>query len=166
MKTPPSQILSRLFLGAAPESVDDLNTLWDMGVTDIIDCRIEKPNDVELMATWARPRNVRLLSDGVSDWTPDAAIGKQPLGNLFFFRALNFWQPIVTPPVITYVHCSLGMNRSVTLVYFFLRVLGLSESDAIELINEHRIETLPWFDIMDSPWRGDAEAALKALGYA
>lgn len=161
-----SRILDRLYLGSAPETVANLQTLAGLGISDIIDCRAEK-DEADLIG--AGPYTFNYHQDGVPDWTLEAAIGKQPLPFEFFQQGDTWVEDHAWPfktNVTLYVHCSLGMNRSVTLTYFFLRVLGLSATDAIELINKHRIETLPWFDMMDSPWRGDAENALRTLGYS
>lgn len=159
-----SRVLSRLYLGSAPETVDDLKTLWDMGVGEIVNCRIEQ-DDAPLLAQISPDQfTFNYLWDGVPDWTPAAAEGKQPLPLKFFQLARAFVLPHFFSTDATFIHCTMGANRSVTLTYFLLRVLGIGETQAIVLLNDARALTL-WWDFFDAPWRTDAENALKALGY-
>jgi hypothetical protein len=58
---------------------------------------------------------------------------------------------------IIYFHCAAGFNRGPSLCYAFMRVLGYSALDAEGQIRSRRQVGLRY--------KGDAETALKALGW-
>ncbi|MGC2494111.1 hypothetical protein, partial [Candidatus Binatus sp.] len=102
---------------------------------------------------------------GIPDWRPEAAIGLEPIPDSFFERGLDFWLPYQKKPSeIVYVHCTQGINRSVTLTYAILIAQGMSRVDAIVALNTHREQT-GLNDFLDHPWRENAEHALHSLGY-
>jgi protein-tyrosine phosphatase len=102
---------------------------------------------------------------GIPDWTPEAAIGLEPIPDLFFKNALEFWMPYQRQQnEVALVHCSQGINRSATLAYAMMIAQGMSRVDSMVALNSHRAVT-GLSDFLDHPWRENAEHALYRLGY-
>lgn len=72
-------------------------------------------------------------------------------------------EPLLTTAAIP-VHCTQEINRSVTLVYAFLLVQGLSRLEATTQLNDHRTIT-ELSDFIDFPSRTNAKHPLVRLGY-
>jgi hypothetical protein len=170
-----SQITPQIWLGPAidnPQNVTDVTLvnamMEEVKPTRLIDCRAEFDDKRLLIAAGVLkdPDVARFyLFDGIPDWTPEAAIGLKPIPDCFFKRGLDFWtQYQKQPGEVLYVHCSQGINRSVTLVYAILIAQGMSRVEAMVRLNAHRAVT-GLNDFLDHPWRENAEHALHRLGY-
>src|SRR5271156_3373067 len=165
-----NQITPQIWVGSEinnPLDPADLTVFRAMAAeanpTRIIDCRLEYDDQQLLVsAGWFMANNY--LWNGIKDWDPVAGVGFQPIPDSFFSNGLNFWNQFRTDPKeIIYVHCTQGINRSVTLVYAFLLVQGMSRIEAIVQLNTHRLKT-GLSDFIDFPWRTNAEHALVRLG--
>ena len=161
-----NQITDQIWLGSAIESAADVEDLMsNVKPTRIIDCRAEL-DDATVLGPAGLPTGLPFyLWDGIPDWRPEAAIGLEPIPDSFFQKGLDFWMPCQNKPnEVLYVHCSQGINRSVTLTYAILIAQGMSRVDAMVLLNKLRPVT-GLNDFLDHPWRENAEHALHALGY-
>jgi hypothetical protein len=158
--------VAQLWVGSAIADKTDIDDLRrDVKPTRIINCRIEF-DDAPLLRLAGLPADLTFyLWDGVKDWTPIAGIGLQPLPDSFFRKGLDYWNQCSNPNEVVFVHCTQGINRSVTLTYAILLAQGLSRIEAMVQLNLHRPQT-GLSDIIDHPWRENAEHALHRLGYA
>jgi hypothetical protein len=171
-----SKITSQIWVGPAinnPADAGDLTVVRTMMAavkpTRVIDCR-EEFDDKQLLTAAGVLEDPDVagfyLFDGIPDWTPGAGFGLHPIPDSFFQKAHDFWMPRSSnPEKIVYVHCTQGINRSVTLTYAILVAQGMSRVQAIVTLNEHRPVT-GLSDFIDHPWRENAEHALFRLGYA
>ena len=91
---PPSEITSQIWVGPAIESDADVKALMSkVNPTRIINCRIEF-DDATLLGPAGLPTGPPFyLWDGIPDWTPEAAIGLEPIPDSFFKKGLDFWLP-------------------------------------------------------------------------
>ena len=170
-----SKITSQVWLGPAinnSENVRDLTLVCAMIAavkpTRVINCRAEF-DDRQLLIAAGTLNDPDVggfyLFDGIPDWTPGAGIGLHPIPDSFFQKGLDFWMPKSSDPnEVVYVHCTQGINRSVTLTYAILIAQGMSRVQAIVTLNEHR-QVTGLSDFIDHPWRENAEHALHRLGY-
>ena len=171
-----SKITPQIWVGPAinnPLNPADLTEVRAMMATvrptRLIDCRQEF-DDKQLLIDAELLQNPDVagfyLFDGIPDWTPGAGLGFHPIPDSFFQKGLDFWMPRSTDAnEILYVHCTEGINRSVTLTYAILLAQGMSRVHAILTLNQHRHVT-GLSDFIDHPWRENAEHALFRLGYA
>jgi hypothetical protein len=162
-----SQITPQIWLGSAIRDPADVAVLMDrVRPTRIIDCRAEFDDRSLLGQAGLLDNNPNFyLFDGIPDWRPEAAIGLEPIPDSFFKQGLDFWMPHQQQQgEVLYVHCSQGINRSVTLTYAILIAQGLSRVEAMVALNAHRAVT-GLNDFLDHPWRENAEHALHRLGY-
>jgi protein tyrosine phosphatase (PTP) superfamily phosphohydrolase (DUF442 family) len=154
-------ITDNMAVGTTPEGAYDVSRLSRAGITHVINCRAES-DDIPLLQ-----ETFQYLWNGTSDWTPRAALGLEPKPVEWFQNSLAFWVnkfASFEPSKKLFVHCSVGVNRSTTTAWMFLRALQLMANDCDILIDRHRpIATIGTF--FDHPWRKDAETALKELGY-
>lgn len=170
-----SQITPKIWVGPAINNPDDDSDLTlvnemieEVHPTRIIDCRGEY-DDKQLLITARVIQDPDVAGfykyDPIPDWRPEAAIGLEPIPDSFFQIGLDFWKQYWNVPTeVLYVHCTQGINRSVTLTYAILIAQGMSRVDAMVLLNEHRTVT-GLNDFLDHPWRENAEHALHSLGY-
>jgi hypothetical protein len=162
-----SRITSQIWLGSAIKDSADVTELMNrVKPTRIIDCRAEFDDRGLLGQAGLLNNNPNFyLFDGIPDWRPEAAIGLEPIPDLFFKQGLDFWMPYQQGQgEVLYIHCSQGINRSVTLTYAILIVQGMSRVEAMVALNAHRAVT-GLNDFLDHPWRENAEHALHRLGY-
>jgi hypothetical protein len=142
-------ITDRVALGGQFETPLDAKDLRDAGITHILNCReVADPDYVRNAFAYSEPQPAR-PDDGQPRTTPWFAAGRQ------------FWEPVaLSSQSKLYVHCHAGLNRSASMVYFLLRIMGLAGVDAKSLIIRHR-----WIDIVGIRYAEEADAAVKALGY-
>jgi hypothetical protein len=161
-----SRITDQIWVGTAIiDAADVAELMTKVKPTRIIDCRAEF-DDRDLLVEAGLLKNPDFyLFDGIPDWRPEAAIGLEPIPDSFFESGLNFWLPHQKlPGEVLYVHCSQGINRSVTLTYAILIAQGMSRVEAMGTLNSHRPVT-GLNDFLDHPWRENAEHALHRLQY-
>jgi hypothetical protein len=162
-----NKITEEIWVGSAISNLTDVEQLMkDVKPTRIIDCRAQFDDRALLEQAVVLNDNPDLyLFDGIPDWRPEAAIGQEPIPDSFFEKALRFWMPLRTQSgEVPYVHCSRGINRSVTLAYAIMVAQGMSRVEAMVALNQHRAET-GLKDFLDHPWRENAEHVLHRLGY-
>jgi hypothetical protein len=162
-----SKITEQIWVGSAIENAADLTKLMsEVRPTRIIDCRAEFDDRNLLDQAGLLENNPNFyLFDGIPDWRPEAAIGLEPIPDAFFKKGLDFWMPYHQQAgEVLYVHCSQGINRSVTLAYAILIAQGKNRVEAMLMLNAHRAVT-GLNDFLDHPWRENAEHALHRLGY-
>lgn len=161
-----SKITKQIWVGTAITDATDLADLMNnVTPTRIIDCRAEF-DDRDLLSQAGLLKNPDFyLFDGIPDWRPETAIGLEPIPDSFFKQGLDFWLTYQKlPGEVLYVHCSQGINRSVTLTYAILIAQGMSRVEAMVTLNLHR-EVTGLNDFLDHPWRENAEHALHRLQY-
>ena len=141
-------VTARLATGAAISSQADVDALVAAGITHCIDCRIEF-DDTPLLAG----SGMAYLWNG----TADDGTHK---GTAWFASSLTFALPMFTlPHTKLYCHCAAGVNRGPSTAYACMQALGWSAADAEAAIRAARPQ-------VGLAYKGDADAAVAALGYA
>jgi protein-tyrosine phosphatase len=169
---------ARVWVGPEINSKDNVGPPWDTTVfqamkedvrpTRIINCRSEFKQEEDLLgpagAKWLNAAGDNYKYNGVKDWSPAAGVGLQPLPDSFFKNGIDFWKQYrdKTGEVVL-VHCTQGVNRSVTLAYAIMLAEGLNRGEAMLALNERRKVTVV-SDVIDHPWWENAEHALIRLG--
>lgn len=156
-----SFITDDLAVGTTPETFDDVALLQVAGITHIINCRDDVDDASLLIDT-----KIEYLWDGTKDWTPQAALGLEPKDLEWFKKAFNFWWTVRSNNLSykLYIHCTMGVNRSATLAWAFLRALRIKDFDCDSLIDTHRPIAI-FGTFADHPWRKDAAKALIEMGF-
>lgn len=120
-------ITERIALGGEFQAQQDVTDLRNAGITHVINCReVCDPKYVEdsLVVYWPSPR----LPDNGKLRTPE-----------FFKSAGDWWSSMMWDhSKKLYVHCHAGMNRSASMVYYILRLMGIKPKDARHLIVANR----------------------------
>jgi len=141
-------ITNRVATGGRIETVQDVQTLVDAGITHIIDCRAEF-DDAPLLVNFP---TIKYLWNGVND-------DGKPKPVDWFQRSIEFALPaLAAPGNKVYVHCAEGVNRGPSTTYAILRAQGLQFWAAELMIRFHRPIALMIY-------RHDADAAIVALKY-
>lgn len=142
-------VTTRVATGAALESPLDAQQLADAGVThvvDVTDAGADTPYFAQL-------QGVQLL------WNPTADDG-QPKPASWFQTSLQFALPALAQPhTKVYTHCSAGVNRGPSTCYAILLASGFTAGEAENAIRVAR-------PVVNIAYKGDADAAVPALGYA
>lgn len=117
-------ITERLALGGSFASPADADALKAAGITHVINCtELCDPEYVESAFSMCWP-NPRQPDDGA------------PRTARYFREGAQFWRSNQARKI--YVHCHAGMNRSASMIYLFLRLMGLKPADARHLIATNR----------------------------
>lgn len=141
-----SVINSRILTGAAPVDEGFVKALQEAGVTHIIDVT-DAEDDRSLL-----PTNFPYLYNP----TADDGTKKEPD---WFAKSLTFALPMFAQPhTKLYTHCSAGINRGPSTAYAVMRALGWDSATALSLLKAKRPQ-------VQARYSGDADAAIKALGY-
>lgn len=123
-------ITGRILLGSKPENAAHLDKIRAAGVTHIVDvCEV----DDSALWTPQRPAWLHgyLFNPTLDDQKP------KPVG--WFQTIARFVMPLIAAPGnVIYFHCESGMSRSAVAVYYTLRCLGLTETEAYLMIKAHR----------------------------
>lgn len=155
-------VTENIAVGTTPETQDDVKALVERGVTHILNCR-DDHDDARLLQT--SPWLMNYCWNGTKDWTPKAALGLEPKPAEWFQKSLDFWGDLSDGPEHRiFIHCSMGVNRSATTAWMFLRAMQLKGEDCDLIIDRHRPVAI-FGTFADHPWRKDAERALVQLGY-
>jgi dual specificity phosphatase 3 len=142
-----SQITERLFVGGQIND-SDWPALIAAGITHVIDAQAEREDRAP------RQGGVSIL------WVPQPDDGKHPKPVKWFGDAVSFaLLAFTTPKAKVLTHCAAGINRGPSLGYAVLRAQGWTASEAMYTLKLHR-------PVVNAAYRDDADAALKALGYA
>ena len=143
-----SQVTSRLFTGAAISGAADVTALINAGVTAVIDLRAEQ-DDTPFLA-----------GSGMAYlWNPAADDGQSKPAD-WFGRSLSFALPLLAQPrQKVNCHCAAGVNRGPSTAYMIMRALGWTAAEAEAVIRAARPQ-------VGLAYKGDADAAVTALGYA
>lgn len=139
---------TKVAIGGAIYSKDDIADLKRIGITHIINCRSEF-NDANL---FSKDTMIHYLWAG----TDDDSKTKDPF---WFKKILDFALPALTlPDTKIFAHCMAGINRGPSAGYAILRAQGFDKNDAMVLIKKVR-------PIAHVCYADDAEVALEAFGY-
>lgn len=137
-------ITEYIALGGEMTSEQDVAELKAAGIIRVINCReICDPlySEDALVTCWPKPRHA-------DDGTPRTA--------QWFREGVSFWR--ANPHGKLYVHCHAGLNRSASMVYAILRVMGLKPKDARELIVANRP-----MDIVGVRYADEADSVIACL---
>lgn len=140
-------ITARLATGGAIGSLADVQALVDAGVNVIVNCCEDDD------AQWLTPLDHwhYLHNPQPDDWKP------KPVS--WFKATLEFVLPFLAKPGFkAYIHCHDGIDRGPSNTAAVLMALGFSREAALAMIRLHRPIAL-------AKYAGDAEAAVKQLGY-
>jgi hypothetical protein len=111
-----SVVTSRLLIGAAINSADDVKALVAAGCTHIIDCR-DDFDDAPLLSSHPQ---IMYCWNG----TPDDG---QQKPDSWFMKSFQFGlQALSLPKTKICVHCSAGINRGPSTCYLLLRATGIA----------------------------------------
>lgn len=141
-----------LALGGGFESDADVKALQEAGVSHVINCtEICDPLYVEnnFVMCWPNPRQ------------PDDG---KPRTAQYFREGVAFWRFNQTRKI--YVHCHAGMNRSASMVYLFLRLMGIKPQDARHLLASNRTMDIAGdlgSSILGLRYADEAESVIKCL---
>lgn len=157
-------ITDNIAVGTYPEGSDDVAKLKRANITHVLNVR--EFDDIQLVKD-----SFEYLWNPTADWNPSVPFGGEPKPLEWFSESLGFWfSPVlVAPPVLPmlnrriFVHCSEGINRSATTAWMFLRALQLKPDDCSEIVDNRLVAIFG--TLFDRPWRNQAEAVLKLLGY-
>lgn len=144
-----SKITERLYCGGLIYSDDEIDWLIKNGVTHIINAAQTESNDDELVKLHPHLNYIHL---GVDD-------DGKPKPKEWFDKAVRYaLQAYQTPGATIYCHCAAGINRGPSLTYAILRALGLSRSEAFDMIKASRPQA-------QIAYKADADRALIELGW-
>lgn len=152
-------ITDNMAVGTWPQNLADVQQLREFGITHVLNVReIDDIPEVKSAFTY--------LWNPTADWTPEAAIGKEPKPVNWFRASIDFWNPDewFGWRKRLYCHCSAGVNRSATTAWMFLRAMHLKAADCSWILDHNR----PWAalgEVFDRTWRSDAQSALIEMGY-
>ena len=111
-----SVITSRLLVGAAINSADDVKAIVTAGCTHVIDCR-DNFDDASLLSS--NPQIIYCWNG-----TPDDG---QQKPDSWFMKSFQFGlQALSLPKTKIYVHCTQGINRGPSTCYLLLRATGIA----------------------------------------
>lgn len=113
----------------APLRTEHLRQWAAAGVTDIIDCRIERTDEAEVRAD--QP-HIRYHWVGVDDHG-----GEQP-DEWFAAGVGAALSALSEPDALVLVHCHMGVNRGPSMAFAILLALGWSPADALDAIRTCR----------------------------
>ena len=143
-----SMVTARLATGAAVSGPADVAALQAAGITAVIDLRAEF-DDGSLLAG----AGMAYLWNGTAD-------DGQPKPVSWFAASLAFALPLLAQPhQKAYLHCAAGINRGPSTAFACMRALGWSAADAEATIRAARPQ-------VGLAYKGDADVAVAALGYA
>jgi hypothetical protein len=141
-----TQLTSRLFTGAALHA-GDTSSLHGLGITHIIDCRIEGGKDLaDLGATF------HLLWNGTADDGAAKPASWFDKSLMFAMGALSHHRTKVL------AHCAAGINRGPSTAYTILRACGYEPVPADSLIRLARPQVRIRYE-------ADGETAVRSLGW-
>lgn len=117
-------ITARIALGGEINDAADVAELQAAGITHVINCTENAApysQTVLLSTCWPQPPQ------------PDDGM---PRGAAWFQQGGDFWRANEDKKI--YVHCHAGLNRSASMVYYLLRLMGLDDTDARIIIINNR----------------------------
>lgn len=128
-----SQLTKRLWVGGAlPEDPREAHAqarvLVDLGITDIVDCRIERDDRL----VWARHRGVRYRNPGIED------AGQTIPDEWFDDQVEDLQVSLLGDSTKALIHCSAGANRGPSLAFALLLADGWEAGAATALIHAAR----------------------------
>lgn len=152
-------VTDRLAIGTTPETLADVTTLQDWGVSHIINCRDDLDDAPLLKGT-----SITYLWNGTADFSASQLLSPTHKPVEWFQKGIEFALPMFAgPKAKLYVHCIAGANRSATLAWTILRALGLTTAECFAVIDSHRFIDIP--GLIECGWWKDGAAACKTLGY-
>lgn len=143
-------VTSRVALGGSIESLYDVRKIAAAGITHILNVRTDQDE-----VPWVLKVGLQYASNPTKDKDEKPKPASWFNGSADIIRAA-----LHTPDAKILVHCQEGLNRAPGSVYFFLRTIGLEPKLCEKLITDARPKTKG-----NMVWNGDAEDALKELGY-
>lgn len=143
-------VTARIAVGASIDSLYDVQKAQSDGVTHILNVRTNQDE-----VPWVLKVGLQYSSSP----TKDKDEKSKPVE---WFRSTQdaIVAALRTENSKILVHCEEGLNRAPGAVYFFLRSIGLDKDTSSALITSARPKTKGYMI-----WNGDADKAIKALGY-
>jgi dual specificity phosphatase 3 len=140
----------RLATGAAVSSLQDIDDLIQVGITHIIDTRIEFDDATLFMG---RNDKITYLWNGTAD------DGVHPKPVEWFNQSIEFaLSALARPNARLLCHCAAGINRGPSTAYAILRSMGLTRVLAENIIRSVRPQ-------VGLAYKEDADLAIASLGY-
>ncbi len=153
-----SFVTDRLAVGNSIDTTADLELLAQKGITHIINCRAEFDDSTipDFSKYFSFPTSTALRYQ----WCPTNDDG-QPKPASWFNPGIVFGlAALCVPRNKLYVHCQGGINRGPSMTLAILRAWGIGKLAASTMLLTAHPSSNPW-----CRYWGDAEAALKDLGY-
>lgn len=146
-------ITSRLAVGTALVTFDDVDMLRQNAINAVLDCRAEY-DDAPLLI---QHPEISYLWNGIADWNP--LMGPRPPIPASWFRTGWRWAlPLLgSGGTVLFVHCENGLYRSPSMVYALLRAWGVHRAWALAMIETSCPKT-----IIGLNGRLDADLAIKS----
>ena len=139
---------SRLATGAHVADGNDAGALVAAGITAIIDCT-DEGDDTPLFVPYGQCHVL---------FNPTADDGTHK-DSSWFKASSDFALPLLAQPgQKIYAHCSSGINRGPSTLYYLLRCLGWDSATAEQMIRTAR-------PVVGLAYKADADAAIAAIGF-
>ena len=142
-------VTDRIALGGAVESLYDARKMEADGITHVLNLRTSQDE-----VPWFQKTKIHYMSNPSKDKDTKT---KPP--EWFDSSRRVIMATLLDPKARLLIHCQEGVNRAPSTLYFFLRSLGFSKNDVLDMITSARPKTKGGM-----AWNDDAEAALKELG--
>jgi len=143
-----SQILPRLYTGAALQGPSDVLAISAAHIDTVIDCR----DDFDDTALFATDPAVSVLWNGTAD-------DGQPKAPEWFGKSVDYALHALSQPHHRVLcHCAAGVNRGPSTALAVMLALGFSTETAESLIRAARPQ-------VGLAYKADAIAAIQSLGY-
>jgi atypical dual specificity phosphatase len=132
-----NQILPNLFVGAHPDSTDDIDELKSVGITAILN--LQSDDDFRYLGIDWQRLHAHYVASGlevrrvpVQDFNDDELRNKLP-------QAVQTLIELLEGGLTVFVHCSAGVNRSPSTIICYLNwVLGWNMDEAEEHVRKCR----------------------------
>ncbi len=122
-----SKITSELFIGTTPTNAQDFDKLRELGVTLVINMRVENRPKIDVHNEPIR-----------SVWLPTFDMPLLPIPMWALRRGAKFALEAIDGGGKVFVHCAAGVHRSVALAASILIAQGHSMDEALALIKTGR----------------------------
>lgn len=141
-------ITQRIATGARLSSIEDAQTVYGGGITHVLNVCQQPDYSYHRLTTFHLPQ-------------PDDG---KPKPTEWFSKGITLtYASLIEPKNRIYIHCNQGNQRGPSMVYCVLRVIGLTPTDAYNLIVRRRPILLSYGTHIG--YRDDADRAIKELGY-